>query len=344
MENPFVERGRITDPRRFTARWRELAQAFEHIEARRPLLMSGATGIGKSSLLTHLQQSAAAVLEQPALAAFYLDLAVLPDADTCYRLVIEALGGSGSGSAGLELALLEAEGPVLLCLDNAEAAIAAGWGQPLLERLARTARSLRLGLSRTAGDAPYALPEINELLLAVALALPVPQFSEPFALVKIGPFAAGELRLFAEAYLDGTGVQFAPADLRELARLSQSHPAYLQRAAYHLFIAKIRPDYDWRAAYLAEARAQPLPGAALPPAIFAGNISDDFVEVDADQSPRSPARPPYAQPESPLGMLLALAPLLIGLLAWQLSGNWLIGLGLGVGVLVVVVWWVMRQG
>lgn len=344
MENPFVERGRITDPRHFTARWRELAQAFQHIEARRPVLLSGAAGIGKSSLLTHLQQSAAAVLEQPALVAFYLDLAVLPDAETFYRLVIEALGGIGSGSAGLELALIEAEGPVLLCLDNAEAAIAAGWCQPLLERLARTARSLRLGLSRAAGEEAYELPAINELLLAVALAPPLPQFSEPYALVKIGAFAAGELRLFADAYLDGTGVQFAPTELRELARLSQSHPAYVQRAAYHLFIAKKQPDYNWRAAYLAEAREQPLPGAALPPAVFEGNISDDFVEVDAEGAPRSPARPGYEQLESPLGLLLALAPLLISLLAWQLSGDWLIGLGLGAVVLVLAVWWVMRHG
>ena len=49
--NPFIERGRITDPGRFAGRWSELSLIFERLEASRPVLISGPPGIGKSSLL-----------------------------------------------------------------------------------------------------------------------------------------------------------------------------------------------------------------------------------------------------------------------------------------------------
>ncbi|MGB9633664.1 MAG: AAA family ATPase, partial [Chloroflexaceae bacterium] len=60
--NPFTQRERITDPERFAGRWREVGMVFERIEARRPVLLTGARGTGKSSLLTHVGQSAGAVL------------------------------------------------------------------------------------------------------------------------------------------------------------------------------------------------------------------------------------------------------------------------------------------
>ena len=36
-ENPFTERGRITDPSRFAGRWSELSLLFERLESSRPL-------------------------------------------------------------------------------------------------------------------------------------------------------------------------------------------------------------------------------------------------------------------------------------------------------------------
>src|SRR5215471_14899870 len=101
--NPFTQRGRITDPERFAGRWAELSLIFERLEAGRPVLIAGPPGIGKSSLLSHITQSAAVNLELTELRAFYLDLASAEGADQVYRTVVEALGEGGDTSAALEV-------------------------------------------------------------------------------------------------------------------------------------------------------------------------------------------------------------------------------------------------
>jgi AAA domain len=251
LTNPFTQRGRITDVERFAGRWAELSLIFERLEAGRPVLISGPPGIGKSSLLTHIVQSAAVNLEQPELRAFYLDLTGATGADEVYRTVVEALGGRGDTPAALEVALLDIGAPVLLCLDNAQTPLAAGWGEALLEALARIARG-------------------GSLLLVAAVVGRAPLLSERFAAISLGALAPAEVRLLIAAYLDGADASFTAAELREIAELSAGHPAYVQRAAYHLFQSKLEPGLDWRAAYLAEARERPVPGAPLPPAVFEG--------------------------------------------------------------------------
>lgn len=303
MTNPFIERTRITRPEHFAGRWAELSLIFERLEHQRPVLLFGGPGIGKSSILTHLMQSAAATLEEPALRAYYLDLAVLADAADVYQLVTQALGERGDTSAALEVALTVANIPLLLCLDNAQHAIAAGWGEPLLDTLARMVRG-------------------HDLLLVAALEGPPPTLSERFAMVTIGAFATVEVGLLADAYLDGTGVSFAPAELRDLTVLSAAHPAYLQRAAYHLFESKRQPGYDWRAAYLQEAREQPVPGAPLPPQVFEGAAAGRFAESaysDSDGALQH-APPTLPIPAIEPGLLLV-APLLLGLLCYLLTRN-----------------------
>src|SRR5262245_12854060 len=95
LMNPFTQRGRITDPQRFAGRWAELSLIFERLEVGKPVLVAGAPGIGKSSLLTHIVQSAAVNLELPELRAFYLDLASAESAAQIYRAIAEALGERG---------------------------------------------------------------------------------------------------------------------------------------------------------------------------------------------------------------------------------------------------------
>lgn len=323
--NPFTQRERITDPERFAGRWREVGMVFERIEARRPVLLTGARGTGKSSLLTHVGQSAGAVLEDPTLEALYLDVALLPDAATVYRLIASALGGRGDSLEAVEAALSRVGRTVLVCLDHTEAAVAAGWGAELLERMARLARRSIPG--EAGGLAPRG-EGVFDLLLVAAGGATAPELSEPFAQVRLGAFAPAEVRLFAEAYLDETGVAFTAAELREAAAISAGHPAYLQRAMFHLFEARGRPDYDWRAAYLAEAREQPVPGAPLPPEAFVGQgdaVRDEGRGGDLTTRP-APALP-AAPPGGDLGGLLnAALPLVLALIALQILGNWFVAL------------------
>jgi hypothetical protein len=148
-----------------------------------------------------------------------------------------------------------------------------------------------------------------------------------------------EVRLFADAYLDNTSVQFSPRELRELVTLSLGHPAYVQRAAYHLFKAHTEAGYDWRAAYLEEARDRPVPGAPLPPGVFEG---DEVASVQAFYGYQGGGTPGAQLQQLDMSgtgdMLAVLLALVLALLAWQLSASWLVGGGvllasIGLGLL-----------
>jgi hypothetical protein len=304
IENPFTERSRIFEPGRFAGRWSELSIIFDALQSRRPVLLVGTPGIGKSSLVSHVADAAAANLEREDLRAFYLDLEHADTPATVYRTLTEALGQRGDTPAALEVALLADDAPTLLALDNADAAVASGWGAGLLEALARIARG-------------------GGLLLVAALDAPAPELSERFVHVRLGAFAPAELRLLAEAYLDGTGVEFAGSELRAVADLSLAHPAYVQRAAFHLFRSKLEPGYDWRAAYLDEARERPVPGAPLPPAVFAGETTTGpepsrYGGTEGVAGGKGPQLAPL--PEEPPVLVVSLALLLVALAVYFAAG------------------------
>lgn len=303
-------------------RWGELSILFDRLDQRRPIMVSGSPGIGVSSLLTHVVQSAASNMERPDLRSFYLDLRGASDASQVYGTVISALGERGDTPTTLEVALAACEFPVMLCLDHAQAVSSAEWGERMLETLARMARS-------------------GALMLVVGHAGGPPALSERFAQIALGAFAPTEVRLLVEAYLEGGEIQFAPREIEQLRQLSVGHPAYLQRAAFHLYAAKQDPSLDWRAAYLREARDMPIPGAPLPPAVFEGAQAEGLDRMLADdlaEGVRKPERPPpFALPQPPVA-LLVLVPLGVGALLAAAGFAWA-GVGLAiVGLLAILIW------
>lgn len=320
MRNPFTERGRIIEPAHFAGRWGELSLILERLEAGRPVLFNGVPGIGKSSLLTHLSQSAAVGMDIPDLRSFYLDLADAPDEPAVFQVMTQALGGRGNTPAAMEVALLEYGRPVLTCLDNAHVVIADGWGEHLLETLARMSRG-------------------QPLMLVVAVEGPLPLLSEPYATLTLGAMATTEMRLIADAYLDETDVRFTPDELRELAQVSAMHPSYVQRAAFHLFESKRQPGYNWRQAYFREAREQPVPGSPLPPEAFSGESDGRGAESSYnDGEMGQQAGPAYLSTDMDLrGLLVLLVPLLLGTVVYLASSSGPIALGVAlVGAVVVL--------
>ncbi len=296
-ENPFTERGRITNSERFIGRWGELSLLFDRIESRRPVLIHGVAGIGKSSLITHVVQSAALNLERPDLRAFYLDLRGATGTAQIYNTLINALGQRGDTNAAFEVARATFDRPVLICLDHAHTILKTDWGDGLLEALARMVRS-------------------GAIMLVVALTGDPPLLSERFAMIGLGAFAPTEVRLLTETYLEETDVTFTPRELDQLATLSAGHPAYLQRAAFHLFRAKLDPQVHWRSEYLAEAHDQPIPGAPLPPAVFTGNDDGNGFRAQYDSADGEIIRsgPPLLAVPEPPAILLYLLPICVGIL------------------------------
>ena len=153
--------------------------------------------------------------------------------------------------------------------------------------------------------------------------------------------AQTEVRLLAETYLDGTDVSFSPAELRDLIELSAAHPAYVQRAAFYLFQSKLDAAFDWRAAYRAEVRDRPVPGAPLPAAVFEGGGPSQIQRSSyGDTAEARAAQPQQLRPlpEMPplVNMLVAVAAALLGYLA---SGSWPIALVLGLVAVVAYTLW-----
>lgn len=324
--NPFTERGRITEPARFAGRWGELSQIFERLEAGRPVLIFGPPGIGKSSLLTHIVQAASVNLELPELRAYYLDLRHAESPAEIYWTVSGALGQRGDTLAAFELALVAAGDPVLLALDNAQGALAAGWGELLLEALARIARG-------------------RALFLVVAIEGQPPLLSERFAELRLGALSQPEVRLLTETYLDGDEVAFTPGEIREISGLSGAHPAYVQRAAFHLYQSKLDPSYDWRASYRVEARTRPVPGAPLPPGVFEGQQREgversSYGEPGETYAPSGPQQLPL--PEVAPGLLLFI-PLLIAALFLLATGALALGAVAALAGLLVAGLWLRRR-
>jgi hypothetical protein len=265
-----------------------------------------------------------------------MDLSVLPDVAACYRLMAQGLGSRGETAEAIELITLQRSAPVLFCLDRADTAITAGWGADMLERMARLARR-----SFLVGRGGRAMGEERALLLAVVVNSRAPVLNEPFARVGLGAVSAAEIRLFTDAYLEGTGVQFTPPELHELATLSMGHPAYLQRAAYHLFQSRQQAGYDWRSAYLDEARERPVPGAPLPPAVFEGEETESTLDYQVNYESLTTTPELQTVESGGAGELAGvLVPLIAALLAWQASASWLVGLGVlaaGFALVAVVV-------
>jgi len=128
--------------------------------------------------------------------------------------------------------------------------------------------------------------------------------------------------------------------MRHLYELSQGHPSYLQRAAFHLFIHKLNAEYDWVRAYLAEVRATPIPGAPLPPPVFAGadELAKEAFAPDNGSNDPPTLAPPTFEIDEPHELLVYVLPLLLaGLLFLATSNPWLTATVAVIGLAAIVV-------
>ena len=74
VANPFINRGTVTDPEHFFGRTAEIATILEYLASLQSASVVGERCIGKSSLLTHLEQLGATQIQKPGYRFVYLDL------------------------------------------------------------------------------------------------------------------------------------------------------------------------------------------------------------------------------------------------------------------------------
>lgn len=251
MTNPFFFGGRITDPRHFAGREKELRFIFSALETAHSgqlqhVQVVGERRIGKSSLLYHLTQIYAQRLSQPQKYRFvYVDL----DDSRCHTLegllgfILKGLGISHANHptlAQFQRALEEfgrerGQYPVL-CLDEFEHLTKRREQFP--NEVFEVWRSLGSGNSMafiTASQTPLAKLIQQGNLTST--------FHNIFTYLSLGNFTESEARSLLARSLDRP---FTEAEQKKLIELAGYHPAHLQIAARLLYEAKGNPPVDWK--------------------------------------------------------------------------------------------------
>lgn len=259
--NPFYYGSTLKESRLFVGRKREVAEICEAIAASASVSVVGERKVGKSSLLLYLADPS---VEQkngldPAQYVFaYFDFLGYPTiaptelwrrllAETLCHLYVPALTAQvqallaqekieladlerllkGFKDAGLNLVIMFDEFDTAAANPNFDQAFFGG-----LRNLSKYPLSYIVASHRTLSELRFAHPE--------AIVSP---FFNIFRRVTLGGFTHDEVEALFTGSLEGTGITFNIGDLEMLDFLADSHPFFLQMAAYFLFDAY---RYDYR--------------------------------------------------------------------------------------------------
>jgi len=239
-DNPFSERGMISDSARFFGRQRELREIFGLLGTAQNVSVVGDSKIGKSSLLYYIYTTGGDRLEVDCTFIF-LDMMRVTDEADFYERVVEELGGMHNTARQFERSLRGKR--VILCLDEFE-------------------RFKDEDFSIQAVNHLRSLAQDPELTLVLATHQPletlfphegrVSPFYNIFHRCVLGPFTEAEARQLLTGLLTSTDVNFSEAEITQLLNITGCHPYQLQVAAYHLFASKTGGREDWEAAYQEE--------------------------------------------------------------------------------------------
>ncbi len=220
----------IRDPAQFVGREREVVQLSELLAAGRSSVVVGPDGSGKTSLLNHISQAAALVLDTPP-TIIHLDLTGARTTADFYAPILRALGQSGEDELALGQILAAADTPpILLLLDELHRAGAGFTGlvRSALRGWVRDGKLLIVAAS--AEPLNRAAPDLQTTLLQLTLP-PMPE-REARALV-------GELAQRAGLELSGSMVA-------DIIGVAGGYPARIQRALELWAQSAGGQTFDWR--------------------------------------------------------------------------------------------------
>ena len=270
QRNPFYYGGIIKESRLFVGREREVVEICEAIAASASVSVVGERRVGKSSLLRYLADPSVERKNglDPAQYVFaYFDFLGYPTitstelwrrmlAETLSQISVSALATQvqaliaqetielaelerllkGFQDAGLNLVILFDEFDTAVANPDFDQAFFGG-----LRNLSRYPLSYIVASHRTLSELRFAHPD--------AIVSP---FFNIFRRVTLGGFTPDEVETLLTGSLEGTGISFNVGDREALALLADSHPFFLQMAAYFLFDAyrydyrrEGRVDYRW---------------------------------------------------------------------------------------------------
>jgi hypothetical protein len=268
--NPFYYGGIIKESRMFVGRKREVAEICEAIATSASVSLVGERRIGKSSLLRYLADPSVKQKNGLDVAHFvfsYFDFLGYPSitpTELWQRLLAEMISQIADPGiienirallsqatiqltdlevlfknlkeAGLNSIILFDEFDTAAANQNFDQAFFGG-----LRNLSKYALSFIIASHRSLSELQYAHPE--------AIVSP---FFNMFRRITLGGFTPDEVKTLLDGSLENTGIVFGTDDLDFLDALADSHPFFLQMAAYFLFDAyrfhyfqNGKADYRW---------------------------------------------------------------------------------------------------
>jgi hypothetical protein len=231
--NPFTPlSGRITDPTCIFDRQHEVQQALDYLRSGSSVAFIGASGVGKSSLLTLLKERAETELGRTPI---LLDMQKLHSEDDYYQALCEEVGiATVKGGWQLERALRGRR--LLLLLDEIEKMTWDGFSHNLRAELRGLAEGehapFKLALvARSPLDRLFPDSELNTSPLAGICQQ-----------INVKPWNNATARTFIQQRLSGTPVHFSDGEIELLVRSSNGLPLRLMQSAFNLYRTKTSGD------------------------------------------------------------------------------------------------------
>jgi hypothetical protein len=234
-DNPFGDRGRISDPSRFFDREELLRDIFVELRKGSSLSLVGESQIGKSSLLAMVKHQGPTALAGTGKRFILIDMQSIRDEAEFFEVLCAELGlGLTLRWQGLKRALEHQQ--VVVCLDEIEK-------MTLPQAFTWKMRAELRGLAE-GQDAPLSLVIASRSPLS-DLFPDNPRETSPLAglcgpPLRVGPFSEAISGAFLRSRLLGHAVQFSEGQIAGLHEQSQGHPGRLQSEAAELYRQLVR--------------------------------------------------------------------------------------------------------
>ncbi len=226
-QNPFGDRGRITNPDRFFDREEILRQVFEGLSQGASQSLIGESQVGKSSLLSMIYLKGRDRF--PDYKFVFIDMQCIQNEAEFFRALCHELGLK-TPCRGFELHRKLRGKRYVVCLDEVERMV-----DP--DDFSGKERTELRGLSEGM-QAPITLVSASRSPLSV-LFPDSPETTSPlagiFQQLTVLPFSPDITRAFLRHRLQKTNKNFTPAQIDALVEKSGGHPARLQQYAADLY-------------------------------------------------------------------------------------------------------------
>lgn len=227
VQDPFGDRGRITNPDRFFDREEILRQVFEGLSQGASQSLVGESQVGKSSLLFMIYLKGSDRF--PNYQFVFIDMQCIQNEDEFFRALCHELGLE-TPCRGFELHRKLRGKRYILCLDEIERMVNS-------DDFSGKERTELRGLSEGMRS-PITLVCASRSPLSV-LFPDSPETTSPlagiFQQLTVSPFSPDIARAFLRHRLKKTHKNFTPAQVDTLVEKSGGHPALLQQYAAELY-------------------------------------------------------------------------------------------------------------